>query len=254
MEAMAKRVEAEMARSGFPASVRLRPGEPQAHRRPSDDFLVLVEVPTIFVWLQNAEALAEACRPLLEDRVGFFVAPVRDGRVVGSSAVKVLTNLFPAAEEVTEWPDLQLLDEHLGDVVRRGFAGADEASSITASLTGDILHDEEAAALEAAFARARVALNELDRLMGSTEDQLLVEVAATVLGALEAASAELQAVAAGNSVPRGLAAKMIDSINGRPVEEFHARIAAAAACVEWDVRPEGAWDRVQEALGIQAST
>ncbi len=41
---------------------------------------------------------------------------------------------------------------------------------------------------------------------------------------------------------------MIDSINGNPDDDFVARIVAAAACVEWDVDADGAWDRVREAL------
>jgi hypothetical protein len=163
MQATANRVEQEFGNAGFAATVRRHAGEPQSHRWPSDDFLVLVEVPTIFAWQQSVERLADLCRPLLEDRVGFLMAPVRDGRVVASFGVKVLSNMFPAFEEVGEWPELPLLDERLGRLVRRGFAGVDEASSIIASLASDVLHDEEAAALEAAFARAREALASIHR-------------------------------------------------------------------------------------------
>jgi hypothetical protein len=89
-------------------------GEPESHRWPSDDFLVLVEVPSIFAWRRKLEALIEHCRPFLEDRVGFFMAPVKDGKVVGAFAVKVFDDAFPA-EEVRDWPDLPLplVDEKL---------------------------------------------------------------------------------------------------------------------------------------------
>jgi transposase InsO family protein len=49
-------------------------------------------------------------------------------------------------------------------------------------------------------------------------------------------------------------AAMIDSINGNPDDNFSARIVTAAACVEWDVDADGAWDRVREALELPATT
>ncbi len=254
MQATANRVERELAKAGFAATVRRGAGEPQSHRWPSDDFLVLVEVPTIFAWQRSIERLADLCRPLLEDRVGFLMAPVRDGRVVASFGVNVLSNVFPAAEEVGGWPELPLLDERLGELVRQGFAGVDEASSIVASLTGDVLHDDEAAVLEAAFARARETLQELDRLSSANGDQLLLEVEATLVEAFRAVEDELKAVADGNPVARGVAVTMIDGINGNPDDDFVARIVTAAACVEWDVDADGAWDRVREALELLAGT
>ena len=156
MQTTASRVEQELAKAGFAATVRRRAGEPQSHCWPSDDFLVLVEMPTIFAWQQNLEGLADLCRPLLEDRIGFLMAPVRDGRVVASFGVNVLTNVFPAVDNVRDWPELPLLDERLGELLGHCLAGLDEASSIMASLTSGFLHDDEAVALEAAFvARAR---------------------------------------------------------------------------------------------------
>lgn len=250
MKATASRVEQELEKAGFAATVRRRAGAPQSHRWPSDDFLVLVDVPTIFAWQQSIDGLTDVCRPLLEDRIGFLIAPVRDGRVVASFGVKVLTNVFPAAEEVGEWAEISLLDECLGELMRRGFAGVDEASSIIASLTGDVLHDDEAAALEAAFAHAREALQELDGLNSAGGDQLLLEVEATLVDTFRAVEDELKAVADGNPVPRGVAAAMLDSLNGSPDDDFVARIVTAAACVEWDVDADGAWDRVCEALEL----
>ena len=47
---------------------------------------------------------------------------------------------------------------------------------------------------------------------------------------------------------------MIDSINGNPDDDFSARIVTAAACVEWDVDADGAWDRAREALELPATT
>jgi len=254
MQATASRLEQELARAGFAATVRRRAGEPRSHSWPSDDFLILVEVPMIFAWQQSVEGLADLCRPLLEDRVGFLMAPIRSGRVVASFGVNVLTNVFPAADKVREWPELPLLDERLGELLGQVFAGVDEASSILASLTGDILHDDEATALEAAFAHAREALEELDELINANSDQLLLEVKATLVEVYLAVEDELKAVASGNPVPRGVAATMIDSLNGNPDDDFVTRIVTAAACVEWDVDADGAWDRVGEALELPANT
>jgi hypothetical protein len=254
MQATASRMEQELAKAGFAATVRRRAGEPQSHIWPSDDFLILVEVPTIFAWQQNLEGLVDLCRPLLEDRIGFLMAPVRDGRVVTSFGVIVLTNVFPAADKVRDWPELPLLDERLGELLGQVFAGLDEASSILASLTGDILHDDEATALEAAFARAREALEELDGLITANSDQLLLEVETTLVEIFHSVEDELKAVADGNPVAHGVAATMIDSINGNPDDDFVARIVTAAACVEWDVDANGAWDRVSEALELPGTT
>jgi hypothetical protein len=155
---------------------------------------------------------------------------------------------------VRDWPELPLLDERLGELLGQVFAGVDEASSIVASLTGDILHDDEATALEAAFARAREALEELDELINANSDQLLLEVEATLVEVYRAVEDELKAVASGNPVPRGVAATMIDSINGNPEDDFVTRIVTTAACAEWDVDADGAWDRVCEALELPANT
>jgi len=249
MQAMTGRVEEELGKVGVPATVRRRPAAPQSHSWPSDAVLVLVEVPTIFVWLERVGEFADLCRPLLEDRVSFLMAPVRDGLVVASYGVDVITGVFPAAEKVLGW-DVPLLDERLGDLVRRGFAGVDEASSIVASLAGDVIHDDEAAALRAASGRANEAYEELDALPGTTNGQLLIEVEATLVGAIRAFDAELDAAAAGAPVARSIAATMIDGLNGVHSDEFLARIAAAAACAEWDANADGAWDRVRDGLEL----
>jgi hypothetical protein len=48
-----------------------REGEPESHRWPSDDFLILVDMSSIFAWQREGDELVDLCRPLLKDRVGF---------------------------------------------------------------------------------------------------------------------------------------------------------------------------------------
>jgi hypothetical protein len=181
MQAVANRVGRKLADAGFTARVVRREGEVDSYRWPSDDFVVLVEVATIYDWQRSIETLADLCRPLLEDRVGFYIAPVRGGRVVASSAVQVINDVFPT-EDLRDWRDLPLplLDEQLGDIMRRGLAGLHEASGIIASIRRDEVHDDEIAALNAAAARAREALHYIDSLATQTGDQLLIEVSTTL--------------------------------------------------------------------------
>src|SRR5207247_1890335 len=90
MQARVTKLARVLADAGYGARVLRRDTEPESHRWPSDDFLVLVDMPSIFAWQREGDALAELCRPLLEDRVIFYMAPVRDGKVVGSFGVKVI--------------------------------------------------------------------------------------------------------------------------------------------------------------------
>jgi hypothetical protein len=96
-------------------------------------------------------------------------------------------------------------------------------------------------------------LDELDGLISVHGDQLLLEVDATLVDAFRDVDGELRAVADGNPAVRSVAATMIDGINGNPDDDFIARIVTAAACAEWDVDADGAWDRVREALELPSS-
>jgi hypothetical protein len=173
------------------------------------------------------------------------MAPVRCEHVVASFGVKVVDNVFPS-EDVREWPELPLLDERLGDVLRRGLSGVHEASGIIASVRRDEVHDEEATALATAIARAHEALHEIDDLAIATDDQLAIEVGGTLLGLIEIVEDEAAARAAGRVVERSLAASLRAGVGGDGDDVFLAQVGAACACVEWDADPEGAWSRVEE--------
>jgi hypothetical protein len=55
MKIVAERLERALDDGGFNARVLRREGEPESHRWPSDDFLILVEVPSIFAWQPNSK-------------------------------------------------------------------------------------------------------------------------------------------------------------------------------------------------------
>jgi hypothetical protein len=249
MQAIADQLEDALANAGFSARVLHREGEPDPYRWPSDDFLILIDVPTIYHWLRNLETLANICRQPLEDRIGFLMAPVRDGRVVASCGVKVIDNLFPD-ESVRDWPELPLplLEERLGDTVRRGLTGLHEASGIIASMCRDEMHDDEAAVLQAAAGRAREALQHVADLAAERDDQLLVEVGGTLQELSQRVEDDATALAQSKRVDRSVAASLVAGLSGDGDDVYFAQVGMVAACVEWDVAPNGAWVRVEQAL------
>lgn len=219
----------------------------------TNDLLVLVEVPSVVDWLQRCEHIADLCRRYLPDRISFRMAPVRCGRVVASYGVQVVTTVFPD-DSVKTWPGLNLLEETLGDSVRRGFSGLCEASSIVASIRGDQLHDLEVEALDAAALRARETHEHLTRLTAQHEtDQLLHEMLNTFTAFAQTVEDEATALREGNQVERSLAALCITGINGDTNEVIAALTATLAACAEWDVDPIDAWERFLESAGNEST-
>ncbi|HZD70170.1 MAG TPA: hypothetical protein VFA45_15120, partial [Actinomycetes bacterium] len=251
MQAVSNRLERKLADAGFTARVVRREGKVDAYRWPSDDFVVLVEMATIYDWQRNIETLADLCRPLLEDRIGFYIAPVRGGRMVASFAVQI-NNVFPT-EDLRDWRDLPLplLDEQLGDIMRRGLDGLHEASGIIASIRRDEVHDDEIAALNAAAGRAREALEYIDSLATETGDQLLIEVGATLSELGQMVEEEAAGLSRGQRVDRSVAASVLAGLGGDGDDVFFTQVLAVAACAEWDVDREGAWSRVQHALELR---
>jgi hypothetical protein len=249
MQRIADRLEDALANAGFSARVLHREGEPDSYRWPSDDFLILIDVSTIYHWLRNLETLANLCRPPLEDRIGFLMAPVRDGRVVASSGVKVIDDVFPD-ESVRDWPELPLplLEERLADSVRRGLTGLQEASGIIASVCREEIHDDEIVVLQAAVGQAREALQHINGLADERDDQLLLELVGTLLELSQRVEDEAAAFGQGQRVDRSLAASVVAGLTGKGDDVFFAQVGMVAACVEWDVEPDGAWVRVDQAL------
>lgn len=249
MQAVADELERKLAESGFSTRVLRREGEPDSHRWPSDDFLVLVDAGSITEWQRNLEKLADLCRPLLDDRIGFLIAPIRDGRVVSSYGAKVLTDVFPD-ESVRDWPDLPrpLLDERVAGECRRGLASLAEVSGVLASVRRSEVHDDEGAVVEAAMGRANETLRFFNDLAEETKDPLIVEVGGTLLELAHRVEEEAEALAQGTPVARSIAASVIYGLNGDVDDVFGAYVGAVSACVEWDVDPDGAWSRFQQAL------
>lgn len=249
MQTLADALERRIQEADFTSHVARRQSEPDSYRWPSDDFLVLVDVPTIYDWHRNLETLADLCRHTLKDRIGFLMAPVRDGRIVASFGVKVIDNVFPD-ESVRDWPEppLPLLEERLGNTVRRGLTGLHEASGIIASVRRDEVHDDEVAVLEAAVAEARKALQHIADLAAGRDDQLLTEVGTTLLELSQQVEDEAAALGKGEPTDRSLAASLLVGFEGDGDDVFFAQVGMVAACVEWDVDRRGAWERVEKAL------
>lgn len=250
MRRVADELEQTLSNGGFSARVLHCELENGPYCWPSDDFLVLVEVPTLVVWQQSIETLADLCRPALQDRIGFQIAPVRNGKTVSSFAAKVYEERIFPDTSVSDWPELPfpLLDEPLGDVAREALGGLNDASAIVGSVRRDEIHPEELAALESAHKRARNALNDIEQLTAGHDDQLLAEVQATLDELARLVDTEIATVGSGERVDRSMAASMLAALKGGDRDEiFFAQAGMLVACAEWDIDPAGAWERVEQA-------
>jgi hypothetical protein len=220
--------------AGFPAHVVLAEGEPDSYRWPSDDVLVLVEVPTVCHWLAHLDALVSAFKPILRDRISFMMAPLREGSVVASHGVKVVDHVFPD-DSVRDWSGLpfSVLREELGDVVRQGLAALREVSGIVASSTG-ALHEEELAALEGGWARVRATGQELDALARG-DGHSVAEVSEMFVDLSHVVELEAENRGSDQPTAQSLAASFIAGLNGDHSELFVAQVGMLTYCAEWDV-------------------
>jgi hypothetical protein len=244
MQAAADQVEQTLAEAGFSAQILRRPGSPDSGQWPNEDFLVLVNVQTIPDWIDSHEMLADLCRPLLVDRNGFLMAPIRDGRVVASFARKISTGTVPD-DSIRSWPDLPLLDERLTDAIRRGMESILEASGIAASIRRAELHEGEAAALAAGQTRAHEALGFVATLVAENDDHLLAEIHSVLTEMIRCLEHEIAAMRSGRAGGHSLAASYLAGLRGESSDTFAAQMVTVIACAEWDVSPAGAWGRVE---------
>jgi len=255
MSMTASEIEGDLREAGINAHVLRREGPPDEYRWPNDDFLVLVKTETIFHWQRTMESIAELCRPLLADRIGFRMAPVLAGRIAASCGVRVLTNVF-TDNGARDWPNASfpILEETLADTARRGLGGLHEASGIVGSLRRDELHDDEVAALTSVLTAADEAIGDIAVIAEGARDQLPTEVLASFLRFRTIVEEQAAAVARGERDHPNLAASFIEGLRGRGDDLFAEQIAVLGACVEWDVAPRGAWLRVCHALSLGQDT
>jgi len=252
MQVITSHLEKVLTGAGFSAQVLRRPGEPDSGQWPDDDVLILVDIPTIYQWPNEVAGLADVCRPLLSDRIGFLMAPIRCGKVVASSGVKVLTDIFPD-KSVRDWHGLPFLEENLGDAVRAGLAGLCEASGVIASVRRAELHDDEVAALQGGFKRARQALQHVGDLASGRDDRLLTEVHSVFAALIQRVEDEAASLADGQPVGCGLAASVLAGMHGDSDGVSVSLFVIMGACIEWDAAPDGAWDRAEQALEALAA-
>lgn len=248
MQATVEQLERDLDGVGLPARVLLGDRTPDSYQWPSDDVLVLVEVPTVCHWQAGLETLMSVCKPMLQDRISFLMAPVREGMVVASHGAKVIDNAFPD-DSVKEWPSLPfpVLTEAIGDLVREGLGALREVSGILADQGGRELHEEEEAALSQAWGRSRAAGDHLKTLAQGDND-LAAGVSVMFSDLVSHVESEAATEMAGQTVEHGLAASFVSGLNGEHNELFLAQIGMLTYCAEWDVDPEGAWERVERAL------
>lgn len=241
MNAVAESVTDELARHEIHAHVLVRDIERESDRPTQDELLALIEVASMIEWRQRLATTIDLCRPLLGDRVALRAAPVRDERIVSSSAVRVLKSVYPD-DTLRTWPGLpfRLLDETLGDSLRSGLQGLVEVSGIIATAHKDGLNDAEEAAFSSAVENKSAALENLRQLWEATQDPVLAELLGVFAALHGLIQNEAAALAEGSPIHGGLAASMIAGNKGTPNETYNTVVGALAFAAEWDVDPLGA--------------
>jgi hypothetical protein len=250
MAAVAARVKRQLAKEGYAATIVRREGPPDSFRWPNDDFLILAESESMFRWLRDAERVAVICRPLLRDRLGFVIAPVRLGHVVASGGFKVFDDSVCPTDDVRghEGLPLPLLDEKLADALRNGIDAAAEASGIVAVSVGRSLHVDERAALASATDRAQDAQERLAKLVDESDHDVLGEIHDVLLKILGYVDEEIEARNRDEPLEDTIAASMLSGLTDTPDDVFHEVLGASMMAIEFDVDPETAGDRFAEAV------
>jgi hypothetical protein len=217
---------------------------------PSPEYLVAVEIASAFEWLPNVEQLIEICRGELRDDLGFLLAPVRQGQLVASSALRIFSESVYPDKSLCDREDLAvpLLNERLGDLSRRGIAKLHEASGIIASLAGAEIHDDEAAAFASAEASLREVLEEIREMPRLEGAEALEEVFAELSRMQVMLAEEADAFNRGEPIESSFAASMVEGLRDKPDDTFHSVLGTLALCVEWDADPGSAMLRFEEAI------
>jgi hypothetical protein len=242
---LTKRVREHLANAGQSATVAW----PEDIRASGDGPVILVELESMFVWATQLEEIVALCRPAVGDQVGFTVAPVRSGRVVGSFAVKVSSGIYPT-EDLRASPELPLplLDESLGDTFREGMGAVVATSAIVATLRPDGVHDAETRALEAVTGRAQNAQQSIATMVTERPCETLDEVQDCLLSLAGLVDGEIDA--RNRQAPRRdtVAASILTGLRGTPDGLFGQCMAVAALCAEHGVDPQESWKLLESAL------
>ncbi|HVQ59793.1 MAG TPA: hypothetical protein VMS60_12870 [Solirubrobacterales bacterium] len=235
--------------AGFRADVSHRQQEPDLGWA-SPEYLVAVEIASAFEWLPTVEQQIEICRGELRDDLGFLLAPVREGRLVASSALRVFSESVYPDEALRDWEDpaVPLLDERLGDLARRGIAKLNEASGIIASIAGTEIHDDEAASFASAEAGLREVLEEIREMPRLEGAEALEEIFAELSRMQVMLAEEADALSRGEPIESSFAASLIEGLRDKPDDTFHSVLGTLALCVEWDADPGSAMPRFEEAI------
>jgi hypothetical protein len=249
MQQVGNAVVRALGKAGYRARVVRREAQLKSHVWPSTEFLFLIEMDSMFHWEREMTNMIDICMPALSDRAGFFIAPIRMRRIVGSCGVKVDPEVI-SNEPVRDWPDLpmRLLDEPVTAMLRRGLDALVEASGILASIQGNEIHDEEAAALKVALDQADATRRFFHDIVEETQHPLLLELHTAFLELDQTVTREGYAQIDGEPVQRGVAASIVAGIKGDINDVFLTYYWMLAASVEYDADPEGAWGCFQDAV------
>jgi hypothetical protein len=110
------------------------------------------------------------------------------------------------------------------------------------------LHNDEAAAIQTGFRRARQALERVSDLANGHDDRVVTETQSKLAGLIERVEYEAASLADGQPSDRGFAASLLAGMRGDSDEAYLYQYVIVGACIEWDTAPDGAWDRTKQAL------
>ena len=243
-------IRGDLSRNGHQCQVISRASELDSPYWPQDELLVLVEVETILAWGPALDDLVAIVSPRLTNSPPFLMAPVRDERIVGSCAVRVIGgNPHPAVHDLGSWPELPspLLAETAREMYTAAVDSLADISAILAALrptsdaTGVQVHDHEFDQLQATRDRASESFERFRAFVAEhPHDELLAEAEEVLIAFAESVEDESDARNEGGPPWTGLACELLNGLDGSESDLWTTHLGAVALLIEWDIDPQEA--------------
>lgn len=217
---------------------------------PPIEIAVLVPVPTVGpTWDIVATAVAAVARTEMGSSASIVVAPSRAGKVIASEGQRIITDRFPAYEDVTAWAPnlpLPLLDESHREAFASVVSAIVERSALLRLAShGRALSEPEQRAVDDADSRIASAATSFEVAVSALDAVLADEVRDYLRRLLGKLQQETATVAAGGQVTESIAAQFTSAIARSTPSDLVGTFALLNwALVEYAVSPDGAIERV----------
>lgn len=221
---------------------------------PPGELAVLVEVDNLAVWRVAHTVVLEACGADFGNLRPIVVAPVRVGRAVAVLGGRAIgTKFFPEPARVAEWRDdlpVPFLEGRASMALGDACAALAEIAGIAAGARGGEVPDDEGAALTGALGRWREANAQLGVLVAEDTGTVLADVLDVLDVLAEAVEDQIGAVGRGEDADLAVVGAVIAALNlsENVLVPAEIMIGMHLAAAEWDIAPEGALDRLVDAV------